>query len=75
MTVTFSMSGSSFPSKRPTDLTARFTKMAIDTIAMAITINEDAMTTMIQNIGSCGLIWNAGKEFIGSLPIADCQFA
>ena len=50
MTVTFSTSGSSLSSIRPTDLTARLTKTAIDTIAMAITINDDAMTTMIQNI-------------------------
>jgi len=51
-TVTFSISGSSFASNRFTDLTARLTNTAIETIAIAMMINDRAITTITQNMGS-----------------------
>jgi len=47
MTVTFSTRGSIFCSKRPTDLTARFTKTAMETIAIAITMIPAALTERV----------------------------
>jgi len=46
-------------------LTARLTKTAIATMAIAITINDRATTTMTQNIGSLVLICSA-KNIIDS---------
>src|SRR5258705_10329867 len=45
-------------------------------MAIAITMNEAAITTITQNMGSLGLICNAGKLIIivdFRLPIADCR--
>ena len=53
------ISGSSFSSRRLTDLTARFTNTAIAIIAPAIIINDTAIIAVMitsQKSGSCGFI-------------------
>src|ERR1051325_6425542 len=62
--VTRSSSGSIFSSIRFTDFTARLTNIAIAIIAIAITINEAAIITMIQNSGSRVLIWRSAGRYI-----------
>ena len=48
-------------SSRLTDLTARLTNTAIETIARAITRKDNEITTIIQNIGSLVLICRARR--------------
>ena len=68
--MTRSISGSSFCSSRFTDFTARLTNTAIATIATAMTMNDSAITTMTQNIGSLVFICKRKQNH----PIVDFRF-